>query len=1139
MFKGFAGRFHQNGHIELKEEEEKLYRLPPMSISKTIPLHIQVFENFTTKGPHDTEIVHTGPAGDLELELRHPGLLAPQRGTNGIFTLSPFHDNAWRLLVRRLRRTPDPSAPNVARGYRISLAYPSQLPVLGRRIPVGFFHQNFELNYNQQQYINVRLVSKRIELSFTEDFASLYDLGPTNIDISPAAFVDEVAMTSLRLDVGAGPVPVIGGDGVFFSVRAEFPKVKIKVDVPHFIDPNLVLPRFHITARFYLVAGNNSVGYIPEVESNLLDLLDFNVGIPNLDGSIHTTNVKQFVKKKIERKLAESIKLPNLAPWLVGGRRELLTLDYAPGPTDQRNPNGGIIQRASGDLLVDFVGPVARPSNGPVLKLPGDLPPKDDGSIRLFNLPDEEPDPVPGGSEGIDPGGVTSVGNGSPIVTNTGIGALAKIDHIVVLMQENRSFDQVLGYLSRDKINPNVNGLLPLTDPAHKEQVNRFRGRNFFPQKADKTEPQRLPQLGNEHPGATAWPSFSTPGPCHETDCVLSQMEPNPEAPNIPMGNFVSSYAKRIKAEDPTHPFNAAHLRLVMDYFGPDDLKVYAVLAREFGICDSWYTAHAGPTWPNRFVLLTGDLNLDQFDNVETDNPDVKTMVPLQSRTLFDILNEHGASWRVFEHGYSFLRLFGDFTFDTTNIVQFDDPVRGFEAAARNGHLPQVTLIEPDYIDLPPGNDDHPPADMKFGQDYVNRIVRALIASPAWERTLFIITYDEHGGFYDHKLPPNDAPPLRGGRRKLGPRVPTFVISPHVERSSVFHTRFDHTSIIATILRRFVGARAPHVNPRVDKANDLREVLTANPIRTDFASLGLPPLLDKQSEVERNKLRGKRGSIGKPEFQKEDFHWLLSAMRMTTGEAPQVASKRILQSKIVSGQLLFHRDKLRDGTGQVAAPSVIGSGGWHGFKSLFAGGNGVIYAVDQNGKLLIYRDTTQDGTGDVANPTVAGLNGWQNFKSIFSGDNGIIYAVDQNGRLLFHHDSTLNGIGTVAGPTVIGLGGWQNFTSLFSGGDGIIYAVDQKGRLLFFRDTKQNGTGDVANPTVIGQSGWAKFKFLFSGGNGIIYAVDQKGRLFFYRDTTRNGTGQLANPLVIGASGWQDFKSVFSGGNGVIYGVVA
>jgi hypothetical protein len=78
----------------------------------------------------------------------------------------------------------------------------------------------------------------------------------------------------------------------------------------------------------------------------------------------------------------------------------------------------------------------------------------------------------------------------------------------------------------------------------------------------------------------------------------------------------------------------------------------------------------------------------------------------------------------VFEHGYSFLRLYGKFTFDTENIVPFDDPVRGFEAAARQGELPQVTLIEPDYIDLPPGNDDHPPADMAEGQKLIERIAR-------------------------------------------------------------------------------------------------------------------------------------------------------------------------------------------------------------------------------------------------------------------------------------------------------------------------------------------------------------------------------------------------------------------------------
>src|SRR5207247_3876682 len=111
-----------------------------------------------------------------------------------------------------------------------------------------------------------------------------------------------------------------------------------------------------------------------------------------------------------------------------------------------------------------------------------------------------------------------------------------------------------------------------------------------------------------------------------------------------------------------------------------------------------------------------------------------------------DHLNELGISSKVFEHGYSFPRLFGNFTFDITNIVPFDDPVRGFEATARSGALPQVTLIEPDYIDLPPGNDDHPPADMADGQNLVRGIMEALIDSPTWERTLFVITYDEHGG---------------------------------------------------------------------------------------------------------------------------------------------------------------------------------------------------------------------------------------------------------------------------------------------------------------------------------------------------------------------------------------------------------
>ena len=144
------------------------------------------------------------------------------------------------------------------------------------------------------------------------------------------------------------------------------------------------------------------------------------------------------------------------------------------------------------------------------------------------------------------------------------------------------------------------------------------------------------------------------------------------------------------------------------------------------------------------------------------------------------------------------------------------------------------------------------------------------------------------------------------------------------------------------------------------------------------------------------------------------------------------------------------------------------------------------------GRLLFYRDNTQDGTGDVNTPSVIGLGGWAGFKFLFSGGNGIIYAVDQQGQLLFYRDNTQDGTGDVNTPSVIGLGGWAGFKFLFSGGNGIIYAVDQQGQLLFYRDNTQDGTGDVNTPSVIGLGGWAGFKFLFSGGNGIIYAVEDQ-----------------------------------------------
>jgi phospholipase C len=886
----YAPRTH-SALIELAAGEERLYRLLPVSKGQVVvkAFHADVSLRASGAGPGGPEPspatrrvdlppslgrpdlqalaldddngggphVDTSPARNLELELRHGDQIRASHD-NLVQADSPNHTDGWRLRIRRLSPLNDPT-PNPGQ-YRIEATYMSQLPILERRIPASFFHDGFELNWNKQQYVYGYISGSKVFIYFREDLRLLHGLDDLVIETGvPLVEANNIHTTSVRLDIGAGPSPRGGGNTPFFSVRVDCAADGM-IEVP--LLPDVTLPAFYVTVRFYLCRRVDELEYVPVVESDLLDLLaDVEIPDPELPDILNTVNASETAKKAIEDALYRMQFPPQsgfssfghfLTPWLIGDRHQLWSIGYAPGAADSARADG-IIEPATGELLVSFVSPRARLSTDPVIEEPdGGSPPSADGSIRLFDVPEEDPDPEP------DTGGWEPPGGGGA-TRPPPIGSLAKIDHIVVLMMENRSFDQVLGYLSRELGRTDVNGLNDLPeDPQVNSQYNRHNDRNFFPRRAL----------------STAWPSLAFPGPCHETDCVMSQIDEN-------MGRFVASFAERVGNEP-------EHLRLVMDYFNGDQLPVYDVLAREFGICDSWYTSHAGPTWPNRFVLFTGDLNLSPTGNVEQDNPDVKTMLPIQAPSLFDHLSERGVSWRVFENGYSFIRLYRSFTYDTTNVVPFDDPVRGFEVAARSGALPQVTLIEPDYIDIPPGNDDHPPGDMANGQDFINRIVQSLIASPQWERTLFVITYDEHGGFYDHKPPPTNAPPLRGGRRTLGPRVPTFVVSPFVERGAVFHSRFDHTSIGATILRRFAGLRPPpRISQRLDSALDLREALALPEPRprSDFDSLGLPPLNARRS-VARSTLKARNKPIGH-EQGKDDFHWLLSFMRLFTGEGPR------------------------------------------------------------------------------------------------------------------------------------------------------------------------------------------------------------------------------------------------------------
>jgi phospholipase C len=189
--------------------------------------------------------------------------------------------------------------------------------------------------------------------------------------------------------------------------------------------------------------------------------------------------------------------------------------------------------------------------------------------------------------------------------------------------------------------------------------------------------------------------------------------------------------------------------------------------------------------------------------------------------------------------------MYGRYRADERNVVPFRDPNEGFAVRAQAGALPKVSFIDPDFVDLPPfrtASDDHPPARLRDGQALISAIYEAIAASPLWPKTLFVITYDEHGGFYDHVSPPgttaapDDAPerPIHPqGPPHYGPRVPAFVISPFAARGAVSRTIFDHTSVLATIARRFLDADAiAQLGPRVAWANDLAGVLTVSQPRT-------------------------------------------------------------------------------------------------------------------------------------------------------------------------------------------------------------------------------------------------------------------------------------------------------------------
>jgi phospholipase C len=211
-----------------------------------------------------------------------------------------------------------------------------------------------------------------------------------------------------------------------------------------------------------------------------------------------------------------------------------------------------------------------------------------------------------------------------------------------------------------------------------------------------------------------------------------------------------------------------------------------------------------GPTYPNRFYLAAAT----SFGHIQNDPPPAGGW---PQPTIFGRLTAAGVSWKVYSALFPTVSFFADVQAHRENLL----PIERYYADAKAGTLPQVAFVEPKYIaPVSQESDEHPPANIQVGQNFTAGVVNALMASPNWSSSAFLLTYDEHGGFYDHVAPPrapkpdNIAPMLKPGDVNVpfdqyGVRVPFVVVSPFSKPHFVSHRVSDHTSILKLIELRF------------------------------------------------------------------------------------------------------------------------------------------------------------------------------------------------------------------------------------------------------------------------------------------------------------------------------------------------
>jgi phospholipase C len=375
-------------------------------------------------------------------------------------------------------------------------------------------------------------------------------------------------------------------------------------------------------------------------------------------------------------------------------------------------------------------------------------------------------------------------------------------------MLENRSFDHLFGYLKVDA--PRKPG----------DAIDGVTGKEW---NLDSTGEKVFVSMDARYSG-----DYRVDPGHHFPDVTLQLFEKEevPSSATPTMKGFVTNYR-----DQPGCSLVAS--RRVMKCFDPKKLPALTTLAKEFAVCDRWFSSVPGPTLPNRaFAHAATSLG----------HVDMNPVAYWNATTIYQRLAEGKVTSRVYSHDGNTLAFMFKALFKNQKFLgSYGD----FLSDLKGNKLPQYCFVEPRFNDWYDAgnhryyiaNDQHPDNNVAEGELFLRDVYQAVRKSKYWERCLFVITYDEHGGFFDHVPPPRTIPSgLEGDSafdfKRLGVRVPTVLVSPYIERGTILHDDFEHSSLAATALE-LLAPNLKHLTDRDKNANTVSHALALSEPRED------------------------------------------------------------------------------------------------------------------------------------------------------------------------------------------------------------------------------------------------------------------------------------------------------------------